>query len=296
MIKRITLILLLASGLRAATSWPLTVHLAETPDSIVAVHYYGSAIYDTVKSTTDSLVHTWEIQDDQLNQIVFNVYWSGYDSAAAWTFVRDPKTTYGTTEPWKLWGARWAEATDSVELRLFANGVQSGTTKTRGSTVRSYDTTVYVTAGNYNEVRLTLYYPSQQPAMWDWAWDLTDTVAGVTIGSGLIATGTIEGKLFLRNGLPAEGAVIQATAGPAINLAVGTGTKYILIGEPVQAQADSSGYFSLNLATTGSYADTTKGFYHITATYGGKSIFDIPDLWIGTGTINIADSLAGRTK
>ena len=297
MIKKLTIILLLATGSYAAVPFPFTLHIPEVADSIVATHYYGTATYETVRaSSTDSLAKTWQLQETRLNQMVYNIWYSGQDSASSFTYARDLHTSYGATENWRLFGARWSEGTDSAQFGKYEDGVQVGATSTRGSTVRSYDTTIYATAGKHNEARITLYYPAQSPATWVFAWDVTDTSTGTTLGSGVVATGTVTGRVFLKNGSPADGAILTATAGPAVNLATGTGTRYIFLGEPITAQTDSSGEFTMQLATTGSYADTTKGLYNIVCTYQNKEMFNIKDLWIGLGTLNLADSLAGRTR
>ena len=297
MLKRLIILLLLAGSSFGAMPWPLTVNIPETPDSIRARHYYGGTLYeDLLYASASSITRTWQLQENALNQIVFLVYYSGADSAVGWTFARDLKTSYGATESWRLFGAKWAEPTDSVTLGKYHDGALVGALSTRGSTVRSYDTTLYASAGKYNEARLTLYYPSSGTATWAWAWDMTDTSTGTTMGTGDLATGVLTGRLFLKSGLPAQGATIIASAGAAVNLAHGTATRYIVIGEPVVAYTDTAGLFSMNVATTGSYADTTQGFYTVTGLYGGKEVFKIANLWVGTGTVNLADSLAGRTR
>jgi hypothetical protein len=106
----------------------------------------------------------------------------------------------------------------------------------------------------------------------------------------------VYGYMFDAGDNPLIGATVQAVRiGNTVGVDSSDAKSKILASVPVTAPVDTSGLFQLYLRKTGEYADTTKGFYNITATYAGIEIFKIQKFYVPDAAyIDIGDTLLAR--
>ena len=130
------------------------------------------------------------------------------------------------------------------------------------------------------------------------AGNSTDTLFGQDLAIGSPTSGDMVRVFgYLRDAgdsviVSAEIEAIRVSSLTALDT---TGVAVIIGAAPVVKTSDTLGFWFIDLRKTTSFADTTKGFYNITAKHGGQTIFSIQKFYApDISTINLADSLIGR--
>jgi len=126
----------------------------------------------------------------------------------------------------------------------------------------------------------------------------TDTVLGYDIEVGTPGDADLSrvyGYLRDVSDNPLIGAVVTASRVKGTNAVDSSGTGVIISANVASAATDTLGYFFIDLYRTGSYADTTRGFYNISGQHDKKKVFDVKQLYIpDSGNVNLVDTLANR--
>jgi len=108
---------------------------------------------------------------------------------------------------------------------------------------------------------------------------------------------TLEGYVYTPSGEKMHGLLVKAIKVKGSNTTDTTSTPLIIPGVPTYATVDTSGYFSMTLQRTGTFDDTTRGFYNISGHYGesGEPLFNVPEVYIpATGNVNLGQIMARR--
>lgn len=108
-------------------------------------------------------------------------------------------------------------------------------------------------------------------------------------------TCNVYGFLEDGQGLPIVGAVVTAERTGGVH-GIDTSSTTVMV-PPILIRSrpsDTTGLFEIFLRKTGSYADTTKGFYNIIGTYGDE-IFNINKFYVpDQDSVNLGDTILGR--
>jgi len=108
---------------------------------------------------------------------------------------------------------------------------------------------------------------------------------------------TIKGFVFSPGGEELFGSIVTAKRIKGEFASDTSGTPYIIGKQPTTAPIDTLGYFSMFLKRTGTYDDTTKGFYNIVGNMStGPEIFNIIELYVpDTGDVDLG-LIVGRRE
>lgn len=289
----------------ASYNHPINVTQDPRHDSTLIVVYSDSAnekdstiayndtllVLNDIYNYTITEIDFWDGQAgygyDDAPTVLRQAYSTGAGSGADTVVLRFQDSTVGGGGTTPVIGAGFAVLNSSSAV------VASGTSADTGKF------TVNLNAGAYT-VRTTA-----TGFMWD-TYDLTvagdadtDTVGGyaiVTDTPTVANTSIMEGFLKKPNFIAIEGAIITAVRYEGVSAIIDTAAiPSILPRLEMFAVSDTLGYFNMTLRGTSSYPDTSLGFYNISATRGGVTLFSIEKLWVpSSGTWNIADSLVGR--
>jgi len=107
---------------------------------------------------------------------------------------------------------------------------------------------------------------------------------------------TIYGYIYDVSGNIVYGALIEAEPSVGKNVSDSLTGRIITPGR-VETRTDSLGYFCIDLQRTGTFPDTTYGFYDIRASLSGDEIFNIKSLYVpDNGNVGIDSVLATRSQ
>ena len=292
-------------------------------DSSIVVVYADGVFSDSSTITADT---TYSLEDDSSYSITKVDFWDGVaygypdpavflkssatatistaDKADIASFTNDTLTAQHGAGSWSASTGSGAvtvriQATDTTGTDSILTADVTVTIRTLGGVLDAVQTT---NSGGYADFTLPsdsmVIYGYRSGYLW-----YTDTIVVsvqdtvILYGKNIFSTASlcvVYGWLKNAQNNPVYGAVVTGNRTTS-RYAVDSYNPVIIPNTSVYAITDTLGYFELLLRTTGSYSDTTKGFYNISSTYGGSEIFSVEKLYIpDIGTLSLADSLAGR--
>lgn len=277
-------------------------------DEILATHTDAGSVGDVFLDTLDALVSSAggvaSISDADMAAIADSVWQalldehdgtagSFGDSAKSWKGIAGGGGTGSDTITiFAVDTSGTDEAVADVKITI-QNAAESNVdvqfTNSSGSIVTKQDPATYQVLGR----KTGFIWPTLSLVV---SGNSIDTVFGYDIAvdvPGDADLAFVQGYIKNSSDIPVIGAFVRASRSM---LATDTaGTSVIIPSFPVGAYSDTLGLFRLPLRRTGTYADTTKGFYDIKATFSGNVVFDLKKVWVpASGNLNLADSLLNR--
>lgn len=298
--KKLTLILVLLAASVQAGTWHIPAYLPATAYSIrwkldsagiqidSGDYRYSVASYDTTFSVADRIQYT----------LTFYVKYQITDSAASWVWERyiyDPAGSGPYRVILRMVDTSGTDAAVSG-VHFTAYDATNGDVATGLSSAAGLDT-VNLEAGTHTIIsaKTGYYFPSKSITV---SANVTDTVEGYDISVGIPLAASVcrvYGYLSDYSGNILMGAKVVAKTANVTSIVDTASTRRIIAPIERVAKADTSGYWFVDLQKTTTFDDTTKGFYDITGTYMGTTIFFINHLYVpDQSSLNLADSLAGR--
>lgn len=295
-----------ASVYAGTDAWVINAEAGDVYDSITYEHYMGdSAAADTsiLLCVSCSGYSDTVLVADSLYHFIYLYFWpAGDTNPGAWGFFKSPSDTTGNQSsivfPLR---AFWTDSSIASRVRSWTyNGItliSSTTTGTSFDSNYSYSFNDTINTSYFHVYTVDLSFPGVDSSL---TWTFQVEPSNLGLGSGLDLPSSADlvnvyGWLRTIDGNPIKGAIIQATR-RASQWGIGGSSPPVIVPQIVGwAQSDTLGLFQLILRRTGSYTDTTKGFYDIVGVHGTNQLFKIEKLYIpDVDSLSIADSLSGR--
>ncbi len=291
----------------ADASWDINAEGGVLYDSITYEHYLGSS--GTVDSsgthcTTCTGVDTTLTISDSLYHFYYLYFYAvGDTNPGSWAWFKQPSSSDGapTSIVFPL-RAYWPDSASAVtERRKSYNGtgVTANTSTALSGAYYSDSNDITLNTAQLHLIDLVMDFPGVDSSV-TWGFQIEPT--SLASGSGItIPTGqdlvNVYGWLQDASGNPIYGAKVFANRVTS-RFGLGDDTlsaDVIVPNTTVSTTTDTLGLFQITIRRTGSYSDTTKGFYNFNATYNGSEMFSIERMYIpDVDSLSMSDTLANR--
>ena len=293
-------------ALGADASWVITAEAGIVYDSITYEHYMGGSstadssgrLCDTCTGWTTTLTVS-----DSLYHFYYLYLWpTGDTNRTSWGWFKKPSDTTGTPTSIAFpLRAYWSDSAISAGTHRWSyngTGITNSDIVTQNTDSNfSFVADYTLSTSQLHNITVDLSFPGVDSGQ-SWGFQIEPTSlkggSGITIPSSSDLV-TVYGWLRDATNNPIHGATVTANRVTSRFGLGGSGPPVIVPNTSVSVATDTLGLFQLIIRRTGSYSDTTKGFYNITSTYGGSEMFNIEKLYIpNVDSLSLADSLAGR--
>jgi hypothetical protein len=332
--KALLIVILLASPLLAASDYYyLRVQTWDGADSLVVTDWVGYDSLATwvfvAPDSTDADSSAWAarltVDDSARHDFQVKIYYPSYSDWIEEWYAYQPKmgrlaTAIDDTLTANHGSGAWTSGSagsGSTAWRIYAVDTSASPDDTVSNvtlTIRTLTGTLEApgaetNTSGYRDFTLPteslVVYANGWPYLFPKADTIVVAAAGTSSVSGYLAANIpsaaasadlclLYGYIRSENSDNIYGAVVKAVR-VAAGIATDSSSSLVFPGLPLYATSDTSGYFQIALTRTGVFDDTTKGFYDITAEYGGAQLFNIKRLYVpDSGNISLDSLLVAR--